>query len=131
MFQPVALPFLNRLKVKIAESLEGSYKNKQFEGKKGIIDAVHTSTDGYNREVAVVFDDGTPREVFPGKYVKPLEASRNGEEALAMDGPGEVKGRVVLLRANAESIMVEVSPKGDPSVYEVTKTALVALKEVG
>ena len=47
-----------------------------------------------------------------------------------MDGPGEVKGRVVLLRANAESIMVEVSPKGDPSVYEVTKTALLALKEV-
>jgi len=130
MFQPIAFSFLDRIKVKITGAIEDNHKNKHFEGKKGIIDAMHSSQDGYKREVAVVFDDGTPREVFPRKYVKPIEASRNGEEALAMDGPGEVKGRVVLLRANAESIMVEVSPKGDPSVYEVTKTALLALKEV-
>jgi len=130
MFQPITFSFLDRIKVKITGTIEDNYINKQFEGRKGFIDATQSPLDGYKREVPVVFDDGTSRDVFPRKYVRPIEASRNGEEALAMDGPGEVKGRVVLLRANVESIMVEVSPKGDPSVYEVTKTALLALKEV-
>jgi len=46
-----------------------------------------------------------------------------------MEGPSEVKGRAVLLRANADSAMVEVSPKGDSSVFEVPKMALLALYE--
>lgn len=129
MFESIVTPYLNRIKVEINGTRLDNYKEGQLEDKRGCIRSAHKTQGGYAQEVVVMFDDGTPEETMPAKYVKPIEASRTGEEALAMDGPNEVKGRAVTLRANAESSIVEVSPKGDSSVHEAPKMALLALKE--
>lgn len=129
MFESIVSNYLSRIKVKIQGTKTDSYKDGIFENKTGFIRSAHRTQGGYAQEVVVVFDDGTGEETLAAKYVKAIEALRIGEEALAMDGPNEVKGRAVLLRANADSTMVEVSPKGDSSVYEVSKTALLALYE--
>lgn len=129
MFESIVSNYLNRIKVQIQGTRTDNYKDGLLEDKTGFIRSAHRTQGGYAQEVVVVFDDGSPEETLEAKYVKAIEASRNGEEALAMDGPNEVKGRAVLLRANADSAMVEVSPKGDSSVYEVQKTALLALYE--
>jgi transcription elongation factor SPT5 len=131
MFEEIFTPFLNRIKVKISETTSDNYKDGQLENEQGWIRSASKTQGGYTQEVVVAFDTGRPDETIPAKYIRAIEATRNGEEALAMDGPNEVKGRAVLLRANAESgmRMVEVSLKGDFSVYEVPSKALLALKE--
>ncbi|KAF9453366.1 transcription elongation factor Spt5 [Macrolepiota fuliginosa MF-IS2] len=129
MFESIVANYLNRIKVQVQDTRRDNYKDGIHEGRTGFIRSAHRTQGGYTQEVIVVFDDASSEETLEAKYVKPIEALRNGEEALAMDGPNEVKGRAVLLRANADSDMVEVSPKGDSSVYEVSKTALLALYE--
>ncbi|KXN87162.1 Transcription elongation factor SPT5 [Leucoagaricus sp. SymC.cos] len=129
MFESIVSIYLSRIRVMIHGTRLDNYREGQLEGKQGCVRSAHKTQGGYEQEVVVVFDDGSPEETLPAKYVRPIEALRTGEEALAMDGPNEVKGRAVLLRANADSPMVEVSPKGDSSVYEVSKTALLSLKE--
>lgn len=130
MFESIASTYLNRIKVIIRDTKIDNYKDGILENRVGFILSAHRTQGGYEQEVVVAFDDlSGEKETLAAKYVKPIEASRTNEEALAMEGPSEVKGRAVLLRANADSAMVEVSPKGDSSVFEVPKTALLALYE--
>lgn len=129
MFESIVSSYLSRIKVLVAGTRMENYKDGILDGKEGFIRSAHRTQGDYTQEVVVVFDDGTPEETLAARYVKPIEASRNGQEALAMDGPNEVKGRAVLLRANPELGLVEVSPKGDSSVFEVSSTALLALRE--
>ncbi|KAJ3553394.1 hypothetical protein NP233_g12654 [Leucocoprinus birnbaumii] len=128
MFESIVKGFLERIKVEIVGTRTDGYKDGQLERKQGCIRSAHKTQGGYAQEVVVEFDDGSPEETLPAKYVRPIEETKIHGEALALDGPNEVKGRAVSLRANAESAMVEVSPKGDSSVYEVPRAALLALK---
>jgi transcription elongation factor SPT5 len=132
MFESIVSNDLSRIKVKIVGTTTDNYQEGHLEGKAGYIHSAHRAQGGYSQEVVVVFEDGSQEQTLAAKYVRGVEATRNGEEALAMDGPNEVKGRTVLLRANADidSTMVEVSPKGDSSVYEVPRPALLALYEL-